>query len=232
MGPLREGAMARAAGHKAKHQNPTARESLDERLLNRLLFFTDAVFAIVLTLMVLDLKPPSFDNPLGDPMALRGMEQHFFAFLMSFVVISIFWLAHLTTTRRMLHFDWPSAIANLAFLFPICLLPFATGWWGREIVAGFPWGMYCLVMTVTSLANIVLVLVVARGGGRLVGGCTPAETRYRVARAASPGLAFGLGVVLLLAGQVRVAQFCWVLIPILLGLATLFLKPRQARAEA
>ena len=222
--------MARAAGKPAADRNVTAHETLDERLLHRLLFFTDAVFAIVLTLMVLDLKPPQFASPLGDPMAIQGMEQHFFAFFLSFAVISIFWLAHLTTTRRMVHFDWPSAIANLAFLFPICLLPFATGWWGREIVAAFPWGMYCGVMAATSLANIALVMVVSRGGGRLIGGVTPAEIRYRVARAASPGVAFGMGVVLLLAHQVRIAQFCWLLIPLLLAAATRFLKPRAATA--
>jgi uncharacterized membrane protein len=223
--------MARAARKPGGERNLTAHETLDERLLHRLLFFTDAVFAIVLTLMVLDFKPPGFNSPLGDPMAIRGMEQHFFAFLMSFAVISIFWLAHLSTTRRMIHFDWPSAIANLAFLFPICLLPFATSWWGREIVSAFPWGMYCGVMTVTSIANIVLVLVVARDGGRLMsGGCSPAETRYRVVRAASPGIAFGTGVVLLLAHQIRLAQFCWVLIPVLLVLATRFLRPPRVVA--
>lgn len=224
--------MARAARKPAEkpaaERNITAHETLDERLLHRLLFFTDAVFAIVLTLMVLDLKPPQFASPLGDPMAIRGMEQHFFAFFLSFAVISVFWLAHLTTTRRLVHFDWPSAIANLAFLFPICLVPFATGWWGREIVAPFPWGMYCGVMAATSIANIALVLVVSRGGGRLVGGVTPAEVRYRAARAASPGLAFGFGVVLLLAHQVRFAQFCWLLIPVLLALATRFLRPKAA----
>ncbi len=224
--------MARAAGEKAragdktKDHNLTAHETLDERLLHRLLFFTDAVFAIVLTLMVLELKPPGVDNPLTSPAALQAVFEHLFAFGMSFAVISIFWLAHLSTTRRMIHFDWPSAVANLAFLLPICLLPFATGWWGSAIAAAFPWGVYCAVMAVTSLANIVLVLVVARGGGRLIsGGCTPAETRYRVVRAASPGIAFGLGVVLLLAQQVRLAQFCWVLIPVLLALATRFMKP-------
>jgi uncharacterized membrane protein len=222
--------MARATHKEAGERNLTPHETLDERMLHRTLFFTDAVFAIVLTLMVLDLKPPTFTNPLGDPMAIRGMEQHFFAFLMSFVVISIFWLAHLSTTRRMVHFDWPSAVANLAFLFPICLLPFATGWWGREIVAGFPWAMYCAVMTVTSIANIVLVLVVYRDGGRLVGGCLPAEPRYRVVRAATPGIAFGTGVALMLGHQVQLAQFCWVLIPILLALATRFLKPRAVMA--
>jgi uncharacterized membrane protein len=221
--------MAKPVRKPAADRNLTAHETLDERLLHRLLFFTDAVFAIVLTLMVLDLKPPPFDSPLHDPMATRGMEEHFFALAMSFAVISIFWLAHLSTTRRMVHFDWPSTIANLVFLFPICLLPFATGWWGREIVSPFPWGMYCGVMATTSLASIVLVLVVSRSGGRLIGGCTPAELRYRVARAASPGVSFAAGLVLLFAHQLALARFCWVLIPVLLWAAR-FLKPAPAPA--
>jgi hypothetical protein len=107
-------------------------------------------------------------------------------------------------------------------------VPFATGWWGREIVALFPWGMYCGVMLATSIANIVLVLVVTRDRGRLMGGCTPADIRYRLFRAASPGIAFGAGLALLLAHQGQLAQFCWLLIPVLLAVATRFLKPRTS----
>jgi uncharacterized membrane protein len=221
--------MARTAGGNAKDRNLTAHETLDERLLHRMIFFTDAVFAIVLTLMVLDLKPPPFDSPLHDPMGMRGMQQHFFVLILSFGVISIFWLAHLSTTRRMVHFDWPTAVANLVFLFPVCLLPFATSWLGRDIVSPFPWGLYCGVMIVTSIANIALVLVVSRDGGRLVGGASPPYVRYRVARAATPGLAFALGLVML-AAHVPGAQFCWVLIPILLWMMRRFLRPHAATA--
>jgi uncharacterized membrane protein len=213
-------------GEGAESKDVTPHETLDERMLHRLLFFTDAVFAIVVTLMVLDLKPPPFESPLHDPMAIRGMEQHFFALLMSFAVISIFWLAHLSTTRRMLHFDWPSAIANLAFIFPICLVPFATGWWGRDIVSAFPWGMYCAILIVTSATNVALVLIVCRDGGRLVGGCTGAELRYRVARAATPGFSFAVGLAALFAGDRSLSQLCWMLIPVLLVLENRFLKPR------
>jgi hypothetical protein len=222
----------RATNSKAEPvapKNVTPHETLDERLLHRMIFFTDAVFAIVLTLMVLDLKPPPFDSPWHDPMGVRSMEQHFFVLALSFGVISIFWLAHLTTTRRMVHFDWPTAVANLAFLFPVCLLPFATSWLGRDINSHFPWGMYCGVMIVTSIANIALVLVVSRGGGRLIGGVSPPYVRYRVARAASPGVAFAVGLLLLAAHQ-RATVFCWVLIPILLWLTTRFLRPHGAPA--
>jgi len=212
-------------------RNVTAHETLDERLLNRMLFFTDAVFAIVLTLMVLDLKPPAFDTPFGDRAATQGMLGHFFALTMSFVVIGIFWVAHLSTTRRLARFDWPTTVANLAFMFPVCLLPFSTAWWGRSLGAPFPWGMYCAVMIVCSLANVALVLVSTRGAGRLMsGGVTPRERAYRTARAATPGLAFALGILVMTTGQVQLAQFCWVLIPILLIVFGRTLKPRRQPA--
>jgi uncharacterized membrane protein len=207
-------------------RNVTAHETIDERLLNRLLFFTDAVFAIVITLMVLELKPPSFDNPIGNASAMEGMFSHFFALAMSFSVISIFWIAHLATTRRMRRFDWPTAVANLVFLFPVCVIPFATAWWGHNINAPFPWGMYCGTMMLTSAANVALALIVTRGGGRLVGGITQRDRLYRVARAASPGISFGLGMGMVAMGQLTLARFCWVLIPVFMVLARL-LKPRD-----
>jgi uncharacterized membrane protein len=213
-------------------RNVTAHETIDERLLNRLIFFTDAVFAIVLTLMVLDLRPPPFDSPFGGAGHLQDLASHFFALAMSFAVISIFWLAHLATTRQLRVFDWPSAVVNLAFIFPVCLLPFATAWWGRDISASFPWAMYCAVMVTTSLANVALVLTVTRNGGRLVGGIAPGERLYRVARAASPGVSFALGIVLMAAGHLRLAQWCWLLIPVLVVIIGRTLKPKARPAVA
>jgi uncharacterized membrane protein len=207
-------------------KNITPHETIDERLLNRVIFFTDAVFAIVLTLMVLDLKPPPFDSPLGNGDAMRSMASHFLAMVMSFFVIGVFWIAHLATTRRMRHFDWASAVANLVFMFPVCLLPFATAWWGQDLAAPFPWGMYCGTMVACSLANLALVLTISRDGGRLMGGISPRERAYRIARAASPGVAFGTGLVLMAFHQLALAQFCWVLIPIQLLVVGRILKPR------
>jgi uncharacterized membrane protein len=207
-------------------------EDLDQRLLNRMLFFTDAVFAIVLTLLVLELRPPPFDNPLGNRAAILGMASRLFAFGMSFTVGSIFWIAHLHTTRRMIRFDWAATVANLAFLFPICLLPFASAWFGRGFDNPFPWGLYCSTMVLTSIANIVLVLVLSRGGGRLVGGVTRPERLYRAARAASPGIAFSLALLIMFAGFLHVSQFAWVAIwPIILVIERT-LKPKPATPAA
>lgn len=202
---------------------------LETRLLHRLVFFTDAVFAIVLTLLVLELRPPPLHDGTGAAEAFAGMGQHFLAFFMSFALIGVFWAAHLNTTRRMIHFDWPSVLANLLFLFPVCLIPFASAWFGEGLGDTFVWLVYCTVLTATSVANVLLILVLTRGGGRLLaGGVSGREKVYRLVRAAVPGVAFSGGLILLHTGQQGLSQFCWVVIPILMGSAEL-LKPRAPK---
>ena len=65
-----------------------------------------------------------------------------------------------------------------------------------------------------------------------MGGMEADERIYRVARAASPGIAFGLGIVLMGVRQLALAQFCWVLIPLQLALYRRFLRPRIDTAPA
>jgi uncharacterized membrane protein len=210
--------------------NVTKHETIDERLLNRVIFFTDAVFAIVMTLMILDLRPPTFTSVVGNDDAIQKMVGHFFALIMSFAVIAVFWVAHLATTRRLRHFDWLTVVANLVFMFPVCLIPFATAWWGRDLNAPFPWGMYCGIMVASSLGNLALVLAVTRDGGRLMGGISGGERLYRAARAISPGVAFGLGIVLMVVRHLHIAQFSWLLIPVQIVLYARFLKPKAVAA--
>jgi hypothetical protein len=123
----------------------------------------------------------------------------------------------MSTTRLIAHFDWPTAAANLAFLFPVCLVPFVSAWLGEGLSTSVAWAAYALVMIATSGANVAMVWFSTRDGGRLVtGGLGPGERLYRASRAASPGLAFTVGLVLLAFDQMRWAQFCWALIPIFL----------------
>jgi uncharacterized membrane protein len=211
-------------------------ETLEHRLLHRLMFFTDAVFAIVMTLLALELKPP-IEGALSGAGA-DVIAGPLFAFTLSFAIAAVFWLAHMSTTRGLRRFDWPTAIANVFFLFPICLIPFVSAWVGEAVTTSQAWAAYSLVLIGCSAANIVLVLVQNRGGGRLVGGITPRERIYRLARSASPGLAWSVGLVSALAGQPRIAMGCWILIPVFLRLATAYLKPKpvvakpQPKAEA
>ena len=206
-------------------------ENLEERLLHRMLFFTDAVFAIVMTLLVLELHPPAGLSVAAQLASLWAMGGQLFAFALSFSILAIFWVAHMATTRQLKRFDWPTALSNLVFLFPICLIPFVSAWVGPSANAAVPWGAYSLVLIATSLTNMTLVLVQSRGGGRLIeGGVTPEERRYRVVRTLSPGFAFTVGLVGSALGYVHVAQFCSALIPPFLAICWLTLRPKAPAA--
>jgi uncharacterized membrane protein len=207
-------------------------QAADDRLLHRLLFFTDAVFAIVLTLLVLELRPPEAHQAatMGD--ALAGMGDHFTSFGMSFALVAVFWAAHMNTLRRLSHFDWPTAWANFALLAPVCLMPFASSLLGEGRFGPGAWGVYAWVMIAASAANMVLWLTASRQGGRLMGGISGRERFYRAFRAAAPGLAFAIGLAALQVEQLRIAQFCWLMIPPLFLLAEWFVKPRAPKAPS
>ena len=206
--------------------------AMDQRLLHRMVFFTDAVFAIVLTLLVLELRPPEGLTGPTRAQAMQEMVYHLVSFAMSFALVATFWLAHLSVTRRMIHFDWPTAVANLVFLFPICLIPFVSAWLGGGFGDDFTWAMYCWALVGTSVGNIALVLVSTRGNGRLLDGFTPRERAFRLVRASSPGVAFGAGLILGQMGQQVASQFCFVLIPVVMLLAGLLFGPKKAVAAA
>lgn len=205
-------------------------ENLDERMLHRMLFFTDAVFAIVMTLLVLELATPEVGE--ANAAALRHAAPHIEAFAFSFCIIAVFWTAHMNITRNLARFDWTTAIANLGALLPVCLLPYATAWIGVDLTGNFAWAFYSWVLVACSVGNIVLVATAYRGGGRLIAGGAPrGELRYRLARASIPGVAFLVGLGLLAAGHRITAHFCWALIPLLFAVARV-LKPRPAPVAA
>jgi len=193
-------------------QRDTERGS-DDRLLDRMLFFSDAVFAIVLTLLVLELRPPEGEGPLLA--GLSHMAGRFIAFFMSFGLVSIFWIAHMNTLRLLKRFDWGVAWTNLIFLAPVSLMPFASSLLGERGFGAESWSAYSLVLILTSACMLVLVAMILRGGGRLSVGLSRREAVYRLLRAATPGLAFAAGLAATTAGHLELAHFCWVLIPLI-----------------
>lgn len=201
----------------------------DGHLLHRLVFFSDAVFAIVLTLLVLELRPPELASADGLVAALGGMTRHFVAFFASFAVISIFWAGHMAMFRPIKAFDWPVTWLNLLFLFTIALMPFASAILGEYGTRGEAWRIYSVVLIAASVAQSLLVVVLYRGKGRLVGGATGRQVAYRLSRAASPGIVFGIGLSLSLIGQPGLSAMCWVMFPPVLILARILFGPRKSR---
>lgn len=206
--------------------------SSDGRMISRMLFFSDAVFAIVLTLLVLELRPSEVESDAELVNALIGLGPKFVAFFSSFALVSVFWAGHMAITRKISVFDWPSAWLNLVFLFTIAVMPFVSGLLGERGVVGVAWQAYSIVLIAASLAQTAFLLALTRGNGRLVTALSGRDRIWRTVRALSPGIAFAVGLVLSLQGQHRLSQFCWVLIPVILVVARLFVGPRKEASVA
>ena len=205
---------------------PIIPDATEDRLVHRLVFFTDAVFAIVLTILVLELHPPA---TAAEATFGRFVETvpHLLAYGLSFGIVAVYWAAHLNVTRRLVHFDWPVTVVNLIFLGVLSLLPYATAWLGADISGAAAWSIYSLTLILISAANIALILTVLRDGGRLVGGVEPSEIHLRLLRSGSPGAAFIVGLAFAQAGLPVGSQACALLIPVLIFLASRLAGPQR-----
>jgi uncharacterized membrane protein len=119
---------------------------------NRLEAFTDAVLAIVITIMVLELKVPHH----ADISALTPLFPVFLSYVLSFVYLAIYWNNHhhmLNSTQRV-----TGAVlwANIHLLFWLSLFPFVTGWMGENNFSQIPTALYGLVLLMAAVAYRVL----------------------------------------------------------------------------
>lgn len=122
----------------------------------RLEAFSDGVIAIIITIMVLELKVPH-DPTLA---ALVGLLPVFLSYVLSFVYVGIYWNNHhhlLHTCKRV---TGPILWANLNLLFWLSLFPFATGWMGENHFATLPTAFYGAVLLAAAIAFYVLQRII------------------------------------------------------------------------
>ncbi len=208
----------------------SAAKGPDARLVDRMLFFSDAVFAIVLTLLVLELRPPEAHGEPELIEGIAGMARQFASFFISFALGAAFWLAHMRLTRSLRTFDWPTAVANLLHLLTVALLPFAAAVLGEHIASRVAFKTYSVVIMAVSFSAALFWLVATRGGGRLMGGVNLRQRFAGALRAAGIGLAFLAGFVLVQKGYVDLARFCWVLIFPIVMAARLIAGPDPSKS--
>ena len=108
----------------------------------RLESFSDAVIAIIVTIMVLELRPA----PRSDWGALIAMWPDFLSYFISFWFVAIFWVNHHHIIARLRTLTEPVLWANISFLFLLSLIPFATAWVGRSGIAMRPMIVYALLI--------------------------------------------------------------------------------------
>ena len=127
----------------------------------RLEAFSDAVLAIVITIMVLELKVPHG----SDLQSLRPMWSIFLSYVLSFIYLAIYWNNHHHMLYVTQHVSGRILWANMHLLFWLSLIPFVTGWMGENHFAAAPVALYGVVLLIASIAYIILqhTIITAHG---------------------------------------------------------------------
>ncbi len=127
----------------------------------RLEAFSDGVLAIIITIMVLELKVPHGDT-LG---TLAPLIPAFLSYVLSFVYIGIYWNNHHHMLHTVTHVTAPIMWANLHLLFWLSLFPLVTGWMGENHFASLPTAVYGFVLLSAAIAYWLLqqAIIAAQG---------------------------------------------------------------------
>jgi len=124
----------------------------------RLEAFSDGVLAVIITIMVLELKVPHKDGLPG----LLSIAPIFFVYFLSFAFIAIYWVNHHSLIQRIDECDHRVLYANLSFLFASSLLPFFTAYVIEKHSDSFSVALYAASMIFTALSFLLLRLSVGR----------------------------------------------------------------------
>lgn len=125
--------------------------------LERMIFFSDAVFAIAITLLIIEIHVPELHRPASDRdylIALANLSPQFIGFFVSFFVIGAFWAGHHRAFDCARHWSPRLVMPNLMLLCAVAAMPFftalASSGWGQRVPVAF----YCGWMTLVALLNI------------------------------------------------------------------------------
>ncbi|NHZ43098.1 TMEM175 family protein [Massilia aquatica] len=135
----------------------------------RLEAFSDGVIAIIITIMVLELKTPHGPAPHDLAPVLPVMLRY----LLSFIYVGIYWINHHYLFDKVHKVDGVAMWANLHLLFWISLIPFVTAWAGEHPFDSVPVAMYGVVLLMCSIGFVVLDEVLRRRGAMHSGPARP-----------------------------------------------------------
>jgi uncharacterized membrane protein len=184
----------------------------------RVVFFSNAVFAIAITLLVIDLRVPDLPGDASSQAIadeLIRLAPRFFAFGLSFAVIGMYWLTHWRRFQLITHVTQRLVLINLVLLGSVAFIPFPTA-----LIAQFGDGLttaiYALSVGATGLLSSAEWLYAERAGlidPRL----TQSTIRHYLARGLVVPLVFLASLLVLVALGPRATQLSWIVIPFVLA---------------
>ncbi len=159
---------------------------------NRLEAFSDGVIAIIITIMVLELKVPHG----ADFAALRPLLPVLLSYILSFIYVGIYWNNHHHLLHAAPRVSGGMMWANLHLLFWLSLIPFVTGWMGENHFAALPIALYGVVLLMAAIAYVILqsTIVALEGGGSALAGAIGNDWKGKVSLA---GYAVAIGLAFL-----------------------------------
>jgi len=158
---------------------------------NRLEAFSDGVLAIIITIMVLELKVPH-----GTGLSvLRPLVPVFASYVLSFLYVGIYWNNHHHMIHSLRQVSGGILWANLHLLFWLSLFPFTTGWMGENHLAATPAALYGFVLFMAAVAYYILqrTIITRQGPGSVLAAAVGRDLKGKlspVCYLAAVGLAF------------------------------------------
>jgi uncharacterized membrane protein len=124
----------------------------------RILFFSDAVFAIVITLLVLELRVPHFESHHPEESEIRHalfeLIPKFLGFIYSFFIVGLMWIEHHRIFRFIGNWDFGLVWRNLLFLLFVAFIPFPTALFSEYFASHTAFILYALIFALAALAKI------------------------------------------------------------------------------
>lgn len=189
----------------------------DETGLERLIFFSDAVFAIAITLLALEIRLPELPEHVSNAellAALGSIWPKYLSFVISFLVIGSYWIVHHRIFRNVRRYDGRLMLLNLLLLMAVSFVPFPTALLGEHnnlVSAVF----YALAMTLVGFLTVMIFAYISAGGRLLEQPLTPLIFRQRLLRMLIAPLVFlfSIGVAF---WDPNWAQYSWLLIAVVM----------------
>lgn len=178
---------------------------------DRLTAFSDGVIAIIITIMVLELKVPHG----ADWNALGSLVPVFLSYVLSFVSVAIYWNNHHHLLHTVARVDGLILWANMHLLFWLSLTPFATGWMGENDFAALPTAVYGVALLMPAVAYALLQKAITRTHG----------TESLLARALGDDIKGKISPLLYVAGILLALVSPWISVALYTLVALIWLIP-------
>lgn len=138
--------------------------------VDRIVLFSDAVFAIAITLLIIEIKPPEVRN-ISAGMQIQQLSYlipKFIGFILSFFVVAIYWRSHHRIFGFVNRYTNKLIFLNFMFLFWVVMMPFSSAYYSENTLYSLPFYFYNINIVLTGLTNVMLIRYVLNPKNNLV----------------------------------------------------------------